>query len=187
MVKNAPAMRRPGFDPRLGRSPGVGRATHSSILPGESPWAEKPGGLQSVGSPMAMTERLRSHTLSFSLSHTHSYMSVRIALTTILKFSFGPSYDWFSKLGAVLKQYILVSKSTLINDILFLWSIFPYYLLDSYTAKVVCVHTHFNSSHLSYFSMFFLSWVFDYVLTISLFLPTDVVVSIYFTCTPLVI
>jgi len=28
-----------------------GMATHSSILPGESPWSEKPGGLQSLGSP----------------------------------------------------------------------------------------------------------------------------------------
>ena len=27
-----------------------GMATHSSILPGESPWTEEPGGLQSMGS-----------------------------------------------------------------------------------------------------------------------------------------
>jgi len=31
-------------------------ATHSSILPGESPWTEEPGGLQSMG--LDMTERL---------------------------------------------------------------------------------------------------------------------------------
>ena len=178
----------------LGLIPGWEDPLEEGVQPTPVFFLENPHGQRSLAGynpwgpqELAMAERLRSHTLSFSLSHTHSYMSVRIALTTILKFSFGPSYDWFSKLGAVLKQYILVSKSTLINDILFLWSIFPYYLLDSYTAKVVCVHTHFNSSHLSYFSMFFLSWVFDYVLTISLFLPTDVVVSIYFTCTPLVI
>ena len=29
-------------------------ATHSSILPGESPWTEEPGGLQSMG--LDMTE-----------------------------------------------------------------------------------------------------------------------------------
>ena len=81
-----------------------------------------------------------------------------------MKFSFGPSYDWFSNLGADLKQRVLVSKSISINNILFLWSVFPYYLLDSYTAKVGCVHTHFNSSHLSYFPVFFLSWFFNYVL-----------------------
>ena len=27
-----------------------GMATHFSIQPGESPWTEKPGGLQSIGS-----------------------------------------------------------------------------------------------------------------------------------------
>ena len=27
-----------------------GMATHSSILPGESPWTEEPGELQSIGS-----------------------------------------------------------------------------------------------------------------------------------------
>ena len=36
--------------PGLGRSPGEGMATHSSIFAWRSPWTEEPGGLQSIGS-----------------------------------------------------------------------------------------------------------------------------------------
>ena len=36
--------------PGLGRSPGGGIATHSSILAWRIPWTEEPGGLQSMGS-----------------------------------------------------------------------------------------------------------------------------------------
>ena len=39
-----------GSIPGLGRSPGEGMATHSSILAWEIPWTEEPGGLQSMGS-----------------------------------------------------------------------------------------------------------------------------------------
>ena len=39
-----------GLIPGLGRSPGKGMATHSSVLAWEIPWTEEPGGLQSVGS-----------------------------------------------------------------------------------------------------------------------------------------
>ena len=35
----------------LGRSPEEDMATHSSIPAWKIPWAEKPGGLQSIGSP----------------------------------------------------------------------------------------------------------------------------------------
>ena len=40
-----------GSIPGLGRSPGGGRAWQSTpvFLPGESPWTEDPGGLQSMG------------------------------------------------------------------------------------------------------------------------------------------
>ena len=38
-----------GLIPGLGRSPGEGMATHSSILAWEIPWREEPGGLQSMG------------------------------------------------------------------------------------------------------------------------------------------
>ena len=54
MVKNLPANARDaggaGSVPGLGRSPGEGKAAHSSILAWRVPWAEEPGGLQSVGS-----------------------------------------------------------------------------------------------------------------------------------------
>ena len=36
--------------PGLGRSPGAGKATHSSILAWKIPWREEPGRLQSIGS-----------------------------------------------------------------------------------------------------------------------------------------
>ena len=39
-----------GSIPGLGRSPGEGMVTHSCILAWRIPWAEEPGGLQSVGS-----------------------------------------------------------------------------------------------------------------------------------------
>ena len=55
VVKNLPANAGdagdPGSIPGLGRSPGVGMATHSSILAWKIPRTEKPGGLQSKGLP----------------------------------------------------------------------------------------------------------------------------------------
>ena len=36
--------------PGSGRCPGEGIATHSSVPASEIPWAEEPGGLQSIGS-----------------------------------------------------------------------------------------------------------------------------------------
>ena len=39
-------------------------ATHSSILLWKIPWAEEPGGLQSVGSQRVLTKQLSLHVLS---------------------------------------------------------------------------------------------------------------------------
>ena len=54
MVKNLPANAGVSGDvgliPGSGRSPGVGMATHSSVLAWRIPVAEDPGGLQSLGS-----------------------------------------------------------------------------------------------------------------------------------------
>ena len=51
VVKNPPDnVGEAGSIPELGRSPGEGNATPSSVLALEIPWTEKPGGLQSVGS-----------------------------------------------------------------------------------------------------------------------------------------
>ena len=54
VVKNPPAnagdMRDMGLILGLGRPPGGGMATHSSILAWRIPWTEEPGGLQSIGS-----------------------------------------------------------------------------------------------------------------------------------------
>ena len=56
MVKNPPACRRPGFYPWVGKIPWR-RAWQLTpvLLPGEFPWTEEPGGLQSVGSQSQMT------------------------------------------------------------------------------------------------------------------------------------
>ena len=54
MVKNLPAnagdIRDGGSIPGLGRSPGQGYATYSSILAWRIPWTEGPGRVQSMGS-----------------------------------------------------------------------------------------------------------------------------------------
>ena len=39
----------PGMIPGLGRPPGEGNGSHSSILARRTPWTEGPGGLQSMG------------------------------------------------------------------------------------------------------------------------------------------
>ena len=50
-VKNMPAMWRPGFDPWVGKIPWKRTGQLIPVfLTGESPWAEEPGGLQSMGS-----------------------------------------------------------------------------------------------------------------------------------------
>ena len=53
MVKNPPAhtgVRDKGSIPGLGRSPGIGTGTSSSILAWRIPWKKEPGGIQSMGS-----------------------------------------------------------------------------------------------------------------------------------------
>ena len=47
---NAGDIRDTGSIPEWERCPGVGMATTPGFLPGESPWTEEPGGLQSMGS-----------------------------------------------------------------------------------------------------------------------------------------
>ena len=69
LVKNQPAMwetwvRSLGWEDPLEES----MTTHSSILPGESPWTEKPGGLQPMGlqsSPCSLFISLPSGLLDF--------------------------------------------------------------------------------------------------------------------------
>ena len=60
VLKTPPAkakdVRDTGLIPGLGRSPGRGMATHSSVLAWRIPWTEEPGGLQSRVSESDMTE-----------------------------------------------------------------------------------------------------------------------------------
>ena len=69
VVKNPPAnagdSREAGLITGWGRSPGVGRATHSSPLAWEIPWTEESGGLQSMGCKESdRTERTRTPSLA---------------------------------------------------------------------------------------------------------------------------
>ena len=52
--------------PGSGRSPRQGMAAHSSILAGESPWTEEPGGLHTVRgvAELGMTEATTHHLLN---------------------------------------------------------------------------------------------------------------------------
>ena len=53
MVKNLPAMWETGFDPWVGKIPWRRAWQFTPVfLPGESPWTEKPGRLQAMGSDM---------------------------------------------------------------------------------------------------------------------------------------
>ena len=80
------------FIPGLGRSPGVGNATHSSVLAWEISWTEEPGGLQSmesqrVGHDWAHMEVLPLLHLSFFPSPSISlYFSLYFILSVTLIF-----------------------------------------------------------------------------------------------------
>ena len=51
MVRNLSAMQETGFDTRVGKIPRRRAWKPTPVfLPGESPWIEEPGGLQSMGS-----------------------------------------------------------------------------------------------------------------------------------------
>jgi len=60
LVKNLPVVGRPGFDLCVGKIPWR-RAWQPTpvFLPGESPWTEEPGGLQSIGSVTKCWTQLR--------------------------------------------------------------------------------------------------------------------------------
>ena len=58
LVKNPPAMRRPGS----GRSLEEGMVTHSVFLPGETPRTEEPSGLQSMGSQRVGYDGVMKHS-----------------------------------------------------------------------------------------------------------------------------
>ena len=50
-AKNLPAMRETGFDPWMGKIPWRRAWQRAPVfLPGESPWTEEPGGIQSMES-----------------------------------------------------------------------------------------------------------------------------------------
>ena len=57
VVKNLPAIQETRFDPWVGKIPWRRAWKPTPVfLPGESPWTEEPGGLQSVGSQRVRQE-----------------------------------------------------------------------------------------------------------------------------------
>ena len=66
MVKNLPGMWKTGLDPWIGRMRAWQRTP--VFLPGESPWTEETGGLQSMGS-----QRVR---YDWATKHTHVHNSI---------------------------------------------------------------------------------------------------------------
>ena len=82
-VKNLPALWRPGFDHWVGKIPG--RRTWPPtpvLLPGESPWAEEPGGLQSMGSQRVGHDWATEHSTqqwngTILLIHTTTWVDLK--------------------------------------------------------------------------------------------------------------
>ena len=80
MIKNLPAIwetwvQSLGWEGQLEE----GMYVHSSILPGESPWTEDPGGLQSMGSQRVGHDWASKHKYSVSFSQDSSSFSLVIA------------------------------------------------------------------------------------------------------------
>ena len=71
MIKNLPAnagdISNTGSIPESGRSPGGGHGNTLQFLPGESPWTEEPGELQSMG-----LQRVRHKRSKRACMHAHS-------------------------------------------------------------------------------------------------------------------
>ena len=84
-VKNPPAMQGLGFNPWVEKIPWR-RTWQPSILDGESPWIEEPGGLQSMGSQRVRHDWATEHThidvCAWVLSH-FSHVWVFVALWTV--------------------------------------------------------------------------------------------------------
>ena len=73
MVKRLPAMRRPGFDPWVGKIPlEKEMATHSSTLAWKIPWTEEPGRLQSMGSQRVGLSNFTLNKFKKEKDHTNT-------------------------------------------------------------------------------------------------------------------
>ena len=94
--------RRPGFYPRIGKIPWRRAWPPTPIfLPGESPWAEKPGGLQSMGSQRVghnlVTECTCTHT------DTHTYFN-NMDLPDFIEHFFSLGHLDISSFSLILKS-----------------------------------------------------------------------------------
>jgi len=73
-VKNLPAMQEIQVQPLGPEEPlEEGMASHSSILAWRIPWAEEPGGLQSLGSQRVEHDWVTKHTHTHTHTHTHRH------------------------------------------------------------------------------------------------------------------
>ena len=91
VVKNSPAMEDKGVQ-SLGQEDPLEKemAIHSSILAWTIPWAEEPGGLQSMGSQKVGCSRVTEHSPAQhteSLSHKNNFLSSCILSTPLAHLS----------------------------------------------------------------------------------------------------
>ena len=78
---------RPGFCPWVGKIPWMRAWTPTPVpLPGESPWTEEPGSLQSMGSQWVSHNRVPEHNLTIDMSCDSILVQSRINLYTSLDY-----------------------------------------------------------------------------------------------------
>ena len=134
VVKNLPAnagdVRDAGSIPGLGRFPGGGNATHSSILAWRIPRTEEPGGLQSIGPfrvthdwiDLAQNYLVKMH---FFWGNWYKFLNVKLELTFI-KFILSKSmvFPWVQIYVLFLRQEAKCTYSLFYvhsNKIFFIW------------------------------------------------------------------
>ena len=82
LVKNLPAIGRPGFDPWVGKIPWKRAWQPTPVFwPGESPWTEEPGGLQSMGSQRIGHDWVTEQQQFFQLVKCESFSRVWLFAT----------------------------------------------------------------------------------------------------------
>ena len=73
MVESVCSARDLGSIPGLGRSPGEGMTTHSSVLAWRIPWTEEPGGLESMYRKRSDTAEPLSQLTPYTLIHNDKF------------------------------------------------------------------------------------------------------------------
>ena len=130
VVKNLPAnagdVRDVSSIPVVGRCPGRGHGTHSSILAWEIPWTEKSDGLQSMG-----WQRVRHNWVANVYTHKEnsSFLSSRCLLPTQINllvtwvFSVYSSNTFFRSCRIIFNSFILMANVQSCARRIYFWNI----------------------------------------------------------------